>query len=738
MADANQKETKLYEHSFGTFSGLFVPNVTMMFGVILFLRLSLVLGYLGIWGFLAVIVISLIVMVITAMSIASVVTNMKVGTGGTYFLISRSLGIEIGGALGFSLVLSQLISLTLVVTGFAYSFASLFPDFPIYQIEILTMIGLLIIATISTNLALKTQQIIFWSLCVSILSVFLFTTPTIYSSQPGYFPGGMTFWEGFAIFYPALTGIEAGMALSGNLCNPSKSLAYGNLYSIIFAAIVYSSLAIFLWFEFPAIVLQSNPFLLIDQSRVSYLIYAGIWMATLSSALGNLMGAPRMLQMIAEDGIVPEFLSRTFGKHKEPFYATAFIFFIALILILTTTIDQIIPILTMICLLTYGSLNLVAGFEELIHSPTWRPTFKTPWQVSFFGAFLCYALMFVINVVWAAAAILVVFLIYVGLRSRGFEVSYQDLQDNIIFYFSRNALYRLSELEEQSKTWHPQVIFVARSPIQNRLMIRVAHSMTQRSGILTVASIVPEFWSDPEQLEQLKLRIKEWMDEQKIQALTEVNAYEHFYDGIENLIKSYGIGPLQPNTIWVPSGENFESDIDEMVGVIKAAQLNTKNLILSFCNENLKNHRPSLGRKRIDLWWDSEHRESFELMMSYIMSLRTGAMWTNRTVKLRALVPDKVAKEHLEDHFRQLFINLRLKFRLKIEIESEGEPFQYFKKYSKKADLIFAPLKPISDFEDEEHFKEYLLRYSRSIPDETPVLSVTSYDHLDHKEVYSE
>jgi len=738
VTDSNQKETNNYESGFGTYSGVFIPNVTMMFGVILFLRLNLVLGYVGIWQFLAIIAIGLVVMIITSLSIASVVTNMKVGGGGAYFLLSRSLGIEIGGALGIILVLSQLISLSLVVTGFAYSITSLFPGISVIKIEVITMIGLLVVSSISANLALKTQQVIFWTLCASILSVVFFTIPTTNPLDLRYYPEGLTFWQGFAIFFPALTGIEAGMAMSGNLKDPSRSLSWGNLWSLLFAASIYTSLALFLWWIFTPRVLQSSPFVLITQSTVPYLIYIGVWFATLSSALGNLLGAPRMLQMIAEDGIVPEFLSRTFGTHKEPLYSTAVIFFASLLLILTTTIDQIIPILTMICLLTYGSLNLVAGFEELIHSPTWRPTFRTPWQLGFIGAIACYALMFLINPLFAVTAILVVFVLYVGLRWRGFDVNYQDLVDNIFFFFSRSIVYRLSEMEEQATTWRPQVLFIARSPIQNEMMLRIANDMTQRSGILTAASIVPDFWSDPEQIDQLKLRVRDWMDEAQIRGFVEVQSFEHFYDGVEALIKSYGIGPLQPNTLWVPSGDTFDSDIDEMIRVVYAAQQNGKNLIISFFDNKQRDKKPSFGKKRIDLWWDPDSRDSFELMMSYVLSLRTGAMWAKRTVNLRSIVPDKSAKRHLEEHFRQLFAHLRIKFKTKIEIESEGGTFQYWKKHSKKADLILVPLKPITEFEAVDDYKEYLLRIWFNLPPYTPVLAITSYDSLDHKEVYSD
>jgi len=168
----------------------------------------------------------------TSLSTASVVTNMKVGGGGAYFLLSRSLGIEIGGAIGITLVLSRMISLALVVTGFSYSITNLFPNLSVYLVELVTMVALLIITLVSTNLALKTQQLIFWVLSGSIVSVFFFTIPTENPLDLRFYKEGLTFWQGFAIFFPAFTGIEAGMALSGSLRNPSRSLAFGNIWSV--------------------------------------------------------------------------------------------------------------------------------------------------------------------------------------------------------------------------------------------------------------------------------------------------------------------------------------------------------------------------------------------------------------------------------------------------------------------------------------------------------------------------
>lgn len=66
----------------------------------LFLRLSWVTGQAGIGLACIIIVISTVVTVLTSLSMSAICTNGEVKGGGTYYLISRSLGPEFGGAIG--------------------------------------------------------------------------------------------------------------------------------------------------------------------------------------------------------------------------------------------------------------------------------------------------------------------------------------------------------------------------------------------------------------------------------------------------------------------------------------------------------------------------------------------------------------------------------------------------------------------------------------------------------------
>lgn len=720
---------------FGTFQGIFVPNVTMMFGVILFLRLSLVLGNIGLFGFIAIIAVSLGIMIITSLSIATVVTNMNVGGGGVYYLISRSVGIEIGGAIGLALVIAQIISMVLCISGFAVSLQTLFPALNLEMIEIATMIILGFTSSISTNFALKTQIFVLIILLFAIASIFLGPISLGQTPSP-FFSPPLKFWHGFALFYPALTGIEAGMALSGSLKNPSRSLSIGNIISLVFVAAVYLAVAIFLWFSFDQRHLAGNPSILIDSSKIPSLIYLGIWSATLSSALGNFLGAPRILQRIAEDNVVPEIFGRTYGKYKEPRYALVLVFSIALILVLTTTIDQILPILTMICLLTYGTLNVVAGLAELIGSPSWRPTFRIRWQYPLLGGLACFFLMLMIDPVWAFISIFLIVALYILLRSRSMDVSFEDIRESIILFFSRLALYRLTGKGENPRNWFPQVLVISKSTVQHENMVKIGYELTGRTGILTVATLLPENWE--EELDRTKQLIQEWMTQKNISGFAEIQTYTDYYESLCSLIRMHGLGPLQPNTILLPILE--DEAMSDLFKVFQTAKTYQKNILFFFDSDRLSLdiENSSHQRKKIDIWWDPNHKEGFELILSLILTLRTSPIWNYRELNLRTIAYDETTKQHLRRNLSAFLKKIRLRCRINITI-GERESYTYVSQISKNADLVFFPLIPFEqgDSVQETEFMEYfetLMKELKECP--APIIAVSCNDAIDHREVY--
>ena len=743
LLQKNEHSTENSSEGFGTFSGVFVPNVTMMFGVILFLRLGVIVGEVGFGLFALIIAISLTLMIITSLSIAMIATNMRVGGGGVYYLISRSLGIEVGGAIGIVLSISQVISLALCTSGFTYSLTYLYPNLSIPAVEVATLVGLAAISSISANLALKTQLGIFVLLLVSAGSVFFGSNDQLQPLETTvhFYPQGLRFWEAFALFYPALTGIEAGMAMSGNLRDPSRSLSVGNITSLLFVGCIYLALAAFVYHAIPLDRLLASPMALVNFAPFTMMVYFGIWGATLSSALGNLLGAPRMVQSLAEDDVLPERLAQGYGAHNEPRWAIALIFVAALFLTLFTTIDQIIPVLTMICLISYGTLNFVAAVAQLINNPSWRPRFRVPWPVPLLGAFGCLFLMLMIDAGWTFAALAIVVLSYLGVRAKGITVSFRDIRESLIFFFSRLAVYRLSDSIDHPLNWHPQILLCTGAPNQQLAMLRLASSMTRRTGILTTASVLPESWEDDHQFERTRTSIAEYMHRQGIAGLVEVYTNDDSFEGIAGMIKAYGIGPLQPNTVLLGMPTRQESLVG-LVNVIRTASLYRKNVMLFHCGERVP---PKLFRrayykpKRVDLWWDTECTESFALMLSFVDTLTTGIRWRQTQIYLRAASDDETAAAHLTQYFDDFVRYGRVDVQPAVHVVDElGSCMDHLSTLSAAADLIFVPLKPITDDTSDEEALAYLRGLCDQLPDDKAIVFITKYDTLDHREIYYE
>jgi amino acid transporter len=714
---------------FGTFAGVIVPNVTMMFGVILFLRLGFVLGNVGLSSFLGIILLSTIVMSITAFSISMVCSNMRVGGGGAYFLISRSLGIEAGGAIGLALILNQLFCMVLCVSGFSQSLQMLVPHYPLWSIELVTLAVLGLIALISTDFVLKTQTLIFACLLISIGAICL--GKEMLPSMEGLSPKTFPFWTGFAIFYPALTGIEVGMSLSGTLRNPSRSLSIGTISSLLIVSVCYSMLAIVLWNTYPRVLLANDPNILLNYSKFSAWVFFGAWCASLSSAIGNFIGAPRMIQTIAEDGILPSFFAKGYGKHNEPRWAIFTVFLIGCCLLVFTTIDQLLPMLTMICLLTYGTLNLVAGLAEWMHNPSWRPSFRCPWQLSLLGSALCYYLMIMIQPGWALVSMLLIVFIFLFLSRRNIQCSFNDIRESLLISISRFALYKLFEVDEKPQNWMPKVLICARAPMPYQKMIHLGHALTKRNGILTVASLIPEEWETSKQLERTQGVIKDWLEKEKIKGINEVSAHADFFEGVSSYVKSYGIGSLQPNCILLNFPEDEEGK-EGILNVIETASTYNKNLLFSSFPDNKDLDEK---KKTIHLWWDQEERESSELMISLFLSLRQSRRWQKRQILVHCMAPDANAKKHIENYLEEMFQSRRIRVELQVHLDPRTDPLYYLSYTNKEAHLVFFPMR-LNHIEEQDR-AAYLERIYNVLPQDTAILAGACFETLSHKEIYS-
>ena len=433
----NKNTAKQKTNGLGTFGGVFTPSILTILGVIMYLRFGWVVGHVGLVGTLLIVTMATAITFLTSLSIASIATDQKVKTGGAYYMISRSLGIESGGAIGISLYFAQALSVALYTVGFAESIVQVFPQLDEKLLGIITTIIVAAIALGSAKAAIKAQYVIMVGIVISIVSLIfgsaIDTTEVISSTDPA--PESPGFWVVFAVFFPAVTGIMAGVNMSGDLKNPKKSIPKGTFLAIGVGYLIYMILPLILANRAPVEALINDPLIMRKISFWGDSILIGVWGATLSSAIGSMLGAPRVLQALAKDNILPPFLKWTgkgTGDDDNPRVGTIFTLGVVLITVWIADLNLIAPILTMFFLTTYGVLNVAAGTERFLGSPSFRPTFRVHWVFSLIGAVACLAVMLLINTTATVIALLFVAGIFIWLKKRG-------AQFNVGQYWSRRS-----------------------------------------------------------------------------------------------------------------------------------------------------------------------------------------------------------------------------------------------------------------------------------------------------------
>ncbi|KIC72211.1 amino acid permease [Candidatus Protochlamydia amoebophila] len=726
---------------FGTFFGIYVPSILMMFGVIIFLRLGWIVGSAGLYSTLFIITLASIITLITILSMSAAATNIKVGKGGAYYIISRALGLEVGSSIGIPLFLKQSISVSFCIVGFTESFQSLFPQFSAVAIGIATLCVLTLLAYVSTNFALKIQLVIFVIIIASLYSLFTGNPANLdlYSYTPLNDSSPSSFWAIFAIFFPALTGIESSASLSGDLKDPSRSLPLGTITAVLTAYVIYIGISLFLFETVPLDRLVMDPLVIQHVAKFESLIILGIWGATLSSAIGGLLGAPRTLQALAEDGIVPRIFAREYGPYCEPRIATALTVAIALIGICFGSINVIAPLLTMICLICYAVLNLATGLEDLMSNPSWRPTFPLPWIISLTGTLLCVIAMLMINSGAAILALGLVFVIYLALKRQRINTAWDDIRYGIFMFFSRAVIYRLANEMPSSRSWRPNfLVFTGKPSLVSDQLLSFSNAIAHSKGFLTMASFFSPEQASQAQITQLDQRIKTLLKHHDIQALVTLHQAKSVSSGMKQMIAHYGIGPLTPNTI-VCGGTSQEETLISYLEVIKLAHKRGKNVVI--LNDEQKSFefpfKKPVIKGDIHIWWDDNSQRNCELMMVFAYMLRKNPSWKKTRICLVSLVSDEQIRQQRMQEFQELIKKNRLNIETTVLVASnpEQEKIQVMRFFSTQAAMVFMGMRAPAEGETLEEYGAYFQALPQKATDFPPVALVLSAEQTNLEEV---
>ena len=477
----------------GTFGGVFTPSILTILGVIMYLRFGWVVGQVGLSGTLLIVTLATAITFLTGLSISAIATDQRVRVGGAYYMISRALGIEAGGAVGLPLYIAQALSLALYTIGFAESLARVFPSLNQTAVGLVTMVLVTAVALLSVRAAIRAQYVIMGAIALSLLS-FLFGHPMAPGPTAAAALPSASFWVVFAVFFPAVTGIMAGVNLSGDLREPRRAIPLGTLVAILVGFVIYMIVPVLLFLRADTGDLIADPLIMRRIAFWGDAILLGVWGATLSSAVGSVLGAPRVLQALARDGVLPRalrWLGNGSGKDDTPRLGTLLTLAVALVAVGFGNLNAIAPVLTMFFLTTYGVLNVVAGLERFLNSPSFRPTFKVHWSLSLLGAVGCVAVVVFINLWTTLVAVVVVAAVYGWLVRRALASTWGDVRQGVWMRVARAGILRLDQRADV-KNWRPHMLVFSGAPTRRWYLIELANALAHDKALLSVATVLSE------------------------------------------------------------------------------------------------------------------------------------------------------------------------------------------------------------------------------------------------------
>lgn len=722
-----KKDEKTGGYGFGTFQGVFTPSILTIIGVVMYLRFGWMLGNVGLTTSLIIVTVASSITFLTGLSISALATNMRMKGGGAYFMLSRSFGAEAGAAMGIPLALSQAIGVSFYVAGFAEALTN--SGLPVVGgwdprlVGLITLTVLAAISTISANIALKSQYFIMAAIAFSLVAFFLGGTPAgLTSPDPAKVPAALGFWPVFAVFFPAVTGILSGVGMSGDLKDPGKSIPRGTIAAVLVGYVIYMAVPVALNVFVPdPAVLRTDTMIFQKCARWAFPILLGVWAATLSSAVGSFLCAPRVFQALARDGLMPGFFGRGYGGSDDPRVSALVCFGIAAAGLWFGDINVIAPILTMFNLSTYALLNMSAGLEELMGNPSWRPTFRVlPW-FSFAGFIGCTGAMFMISPGWTFAALGCEGLIFWLVKRRAMRARWGDMRTGLVMALVRLCIQRLERRSSDSRNWRPNVLAFTPLPVSSPWVLLLARAISCNRGLVTLASVVPQtLESQMARVDELHDTLERCAERFRMSAVVRVQPAADSWTGVRELVRTYGFGPLVPNTVLVgaPTGNDtlaFGSLVMDL------ARLH-RNLVA--IREPRSSDFDAGGESpiRIDVWWRGQNANG-AFMLALACLVQRGARSRKTQLRLCQIVGKgesvSASTRVLEEFSRKARIEAEV-----LVVEGDGRTFaEQISEVSADADAACIGLRrPREDESAEEYWT-----YFRTLRDSTASLALVAF-----------
>ncbi len=605
---------------FGTFQGVFTPTVLTILGVIMYIRHPWVVGNAGIVGAMVIVGISVGITLFTSLSMASMTTNIRIESGGAFSIISQSLGVEIGGSIGIPLYFSQACVVAMYVFGFREGWLWIFPDHHPLLIDACTFALVALIAGISADFAFKIQYLIMAIILGSIVSIVMgaFDSPVDLSRLQwfGSFAGEpmtdtdteevlslkpASFWTVFAVFFPAVTGIMAGVNMSGELSNPRISIPQGTLFAVILTGFIYLGLIFVASIMATPEELISDYYIFIDRAWYKPIVIAGLLGATFSSALSSMVGAPRILLALGQKNILPR--SRYFAKVSasgEPRNSIYFSMLVVVFSLLFRDLNAIAPLITMFFMITYAMINVVMLIEQSLGLPSFRPVLKVPIFVPLLGTIGCFFVMFIINPTVSLISLAIVVAFYAMLLHKVLIQTKGDVRSGLFTALADWATKISNELspQKEARAWQPELLVPIESPIEIKGTYRLIYALTYPKGSIKVLGML--LGGEEERLRRYLPELMESFQKAKISSAYTLVDGDDFGKTVSISMQALETAFFKPNIIFLKLDEKKYGLQEKYLPIIRESKKRKWGLVMLATFESV-----GLGiEKTINLWLD--------------------------------------------------------------------------------------------------------------------------------------
>ena len=735
---ANQQEQG---HGFGT-APVFLASISTILGAILFLRFGYAVGNVGLLKSLGIILLGHLVTIPTVLAVSEVATNRRVAGGGAYYIVSRSFGTSIGGTIGLALYISQAISIAFYMVAFAQAFDPIFRmivnQYPVigYPVDARwlsipsTVILMIFMLTKGANMGVS----LLWAICVilgiSIASFFLGQIPDgirIGQIPDGLVPQGLdlnaaipngdNFGIVFATCFPAFTGMIAGLGLSGDLKNPQRSIPLGTISATLTGMVVYVLVAIKLWQSATPDALAENQFIMEEIAAWGPAIYIGLGAASLSSALGSIMVAPRTLQALSRDNVLPipalNRLMRTgVGKKQEPVPATFVSGAIAIVFVAIGNLNFIAQILTMFFLVTYGALCVVSFLEYFAGNPSYRPTFHSRWYVSLLGTVMCGFMMFQINVFYAFLSIILMLAIYIGLRrghseQRGMTGIFQGAMFQLTRWLQTTL--QKSRVDVAESGWRPSIIAITQFGDQRLGHFDLLRWMCYRQGFGHFIQFFPGDYSFREEISARRHvgALIQQTEASKAGIFVDSLICPNFQLALAQVLQMPGISGLPNNSILLEFDKSHPEEINEVMQGARLAVESLFNVLV------LRSTNYRFGyRSSIHVWVTDDNLRNVPMMLLLAYILVGHPEWKRAKIRLFACSTSwdtELDADQLTTVIKEGRLPISMQNVTSVSYDSEEALEQEVLQRSAQADLVIAGL--TSEDLNSNDLTEILQRY---------------------------